>query len=379
MRRKGGDGLTNIGSDSFLDIIANIVGILIILIVIAGMRVAQQPVLLSTMMSDDEATEADIPVAESAGPVDRSADVALVLTVPDQPEIQEPVEPDPIVIEPTDDLLSKARELEALLARQQALQAELDQRLGSLTQGQSAVDARVDDAEQELNRVTSSLRAAIDDEQQLRGALRQNEGEFERLHQKLVDVQMKEDSNVKSIEHRLNPVGRTVNQSEVHFRVSGDRVGYVPVEELLVRLKSQIERQKGWLTKFPRHEGYVGPVEGFSMKYVVQRQSLNFSDRMRYGSGMMRIAVSEWVLEPEPDAVVETVDQALRNNSRFYRKLQTIDRPAVVTFWVYPDSFESYRKLRDLVHAQGMHVAGRPLPEGVPIAGGPQGSKSSAQ
>jgi len=115
------------------------------------------------------------------------------------------------------------------------------------------------------------------------------------------------------------------------------------------------------------------------MKYVVQRQAMSFSDRMRYGSGLMRIGVSEWVLQPEPDAETESAADAVLHSSRFYRKLQTIDRPAVVTFWVYPDSFESYRKLRDVVHSQGMQVAGRPLPDGVPIAGGPSGSRSSAQ
>ncbi len=41
-RSRSGD--LDFGSDSFLDIIANIVGILIILIVIAGLRVARTPV-----------------------------------------------------------------------------------------------------------------------------------------------------------------------------------------------------------------------------------------------------------------------------------------------------------------------------------------------
>ncbi|MCA8999728.1 MAG: hypothetical protein KDA80_22215, partial [Planctomycetaceae bacterium] len=40
------------GSDSFLDIVANIVGILIILIVVAGVRVAQAPVLSSVVMPE---------------------------------------------------------------------------------------------------------------------------------------------------------------------------------------------------------------------------------------------------------------------------------------------------------------------------------------
>ena len=43
MSRRRPKGELQFGSDSFLDVVANIVGILIILIVIAGLRVSQTP------------------------------------------------------------------------------------------------------------------------------------------------------------------------------------------------------------------------------------------------------------------------------------------------------------------------------------------------
>ena len=43
MSRRTRNDEIELGSDSFLDIIANIVGILIILIVIAGVKVSRQP------------------------------------------------------------------------------------------------------------------------------------------------------------------------------------------------------------------------------------------------------------------------------------------------------------------------------------------------
>ena len=45
MSRRRPKGELQFGSDSFLDVVANIVGILIILIVIAGLRVSQTPVV----------------------------------------------------------------------------------------------------------------------------------------------------------------------------------------------------------------------------------------------------------------------------------------------------------------------------------------------
>jgi hypothetical protein len=38
-----------------------------------------------------------------------------------------------------------------------------------------------------------------------------------------------------------------------------------------------------------------------------------------------------------------------------------------------------YRTLREQLYQRGYSVAGRPLPEGQPIAGSPFGSKSAAQ
>ena len=46
MSRRRPKGELQFGSDSFLDVVANIVGILIILIVIAGLRVSQTPVMI---------------------------------------------------------------------------------------------------------------------------------------------------------------------------------------------------------------------------------------------------------------------------------------------------------------------------------------------
>jgi hypothetical protein len=47
--------------------------------------------------------------------------------------------------------------------------------------------------------------------------------------------------------------------------------------------------------------------------------------------------------------------------------------------WVYPDSFELYRQLKEELHNMGYATAGRPLPEGVLIGGSSQGTRSSAQ
>ena len=184
---------------------------------------------------------------------------------------------------------------------------------------------------------------------------------------------------VKAIRHKVTPIGRQVEGREMHFRISEGKVAYVPLEELLDRLKPEITRHKERLIKTHRHEGEVGPIDGFTMQYVVERQHLGVLEEMRAGQGMVRIQVTEWQILPEDNLPAETVEQALTRNSRFHRALRIADPGVNLTFWVYPDSYGVYRQLQEFAHESGFSVAARPLPPGVPIAGSPRGTKSTGQ
>ena len=66
--------------------------------------------------------------------------------------------------------------------------------------------------------------------------------------------------------------------------------------------------------------------------------------------------------------------------STFRRVVEALEvQQTAVTFWIYPDSFAMYRKLRDYLHDRDFVVAGRPLDEGNPIAGSRSGSVSRGQ
>jgi hypothetical protein len=131
--------------------------------------------------------------------------------------------------------------------------------------------------------------------------------------------------------------------------------------------------------KQPSQQGTVGPIQGYTMNYLVRRESLGVIDEVRYGSGMVKITVANWRIEPEAELVTESATEALRPGSRFYESLANADEKTALTFWVYPDSYPIYRKLQKFAHEQGFLVAGRPLPEGIAISGSPNGSKSAGQ
>ncbi len=365
MSRRSSNSELAFGSDSFLDIVANIVGILIILIVVAGVRVSQSPIAIL-------------------------ADTAVASTEPGEPASV----PEPEIFAP--DVPSSRNQAaatnqvrrEELVARARALETQIAAIDADLTN--SAADLKLAaDLESDLQRRMSTASQDLIDAQQIAAgeksraaqlslSLDQTKTELQRVQTQLAKVESTREP-VEKLEHKLTPVSSKVKGKEIHFRLAQNRVSVVPIEELSQRLKQQIQRQKDWLTKFRRHQGSVGPVGGFTMNYVIERQQLSVMDELQHGRGIVRIAVSQWQIEPESDLEADTITAALRPNSAFARTLLAAENGATLTFWVYPDSFKLYRRLQKVAQHEGFTVAARPLPFSVPIAGSPSGSRSAGQ
>lgn len=356
------------GSDSFLDVLANIVGILIILIVIVGARLSRAPILSREQVQSrqaaaqaaSEAPAAPVEVAEEAEP----AEVAPAELEPDQP-------PQEI-----------SREL-------QALEAELAAITGQSADDEAALQATLSEEEQARQRLAEesgslSIHADVLAQTKLRLAKLQRAlgkkkealtgvlAEFEQVkHEKPKVVQLK---------HHLTPISQSIVGEELHFRVSNNRVSVIPLKQLVERVKGQMERQSSIMARHRQHEGSVGPVDGYSLNYVIQRQMASALEEMRHhGEVRVRLIVAGWQVVPERDLEAETAEAALRAGSKFQIALMTAPPRSSLTFWVYPDSFALFRKLQSAAHAEGFIVSARPLPPGVPIAGSPHGTHSAGQ
>ena len=92
-----------------------------------------------------------------------------------------------------------------------------------------------------------------------------------------------------------------------------------------------------------------------------------------------RFLLREWVVRPMQENLGETPAEAIRPGSKFLRVMANITPETAVTLWCYPDSFEAFRSVREELHRRGLPTAGRPLPEGAPIGGSADGSKSVVQ
>lgn len=368
-RKKQDEGA--FGSDSFLDIVANVVGILIVLMVIAGLRVSREPTVkpeFARTATQRQPVAVVEPEPEPEPPEDAEPAPPAVVVVEEPPE---PAEPPP-------ELVARARELQARIVDLTSDIELSNRRQADLQRRRTDLAAQV-----------TSLEASLQGDEQARTAAERQSGDAQaslrELQNHLAGLQGElrtaaaESPATQVLKHRVTPVSRQVDGKEVHFRLAGGRVSVVPLDALANELKFRIERNRDSLMRLQRYDGAIGPVEGYKMHYVIERIPMSVLEELQFGRGYVRMGLSFYELEPLPDVVTESAEEALSRSSRFRRELDRAGPGTTVTFWVYPDSFALHRKLLEYVHGAGLDVAARPLPMGVPIAGSPHGSKSMAQ
>ena len=178
------------------------------------------------------------------------------------------------------------------------------------------------------------------------------------------------------------PISQPVQAEELLFECQNGRVTFVDVGTMLRDVRSTIHDKGEELRSRWHVEGNVGPVGAFRLHYVLERER----DMLGFGESPdakanFRYGLTGWVVEPVNSLRGEAADAALSASSEFRRIVDAIDpQLTVVTFFVYPDSFATFRQLRDYLYDRDVVVAGRPLPMGAPItASSKNGTRSRGQ
>jgi hypothetical protein len=366
MSRRHSDEI-EFGSDSFLDIVANIVGILIILIVVAAIKAGTAPISAARVAEY---------LRTHVKPAPAKAEQAAVPKPAPEPA-KVPPRPEPLVIPPSPALIERANALKAEIA-------SLD------SQSQSAATAieTASREEQADSQAISQLRQALGSESAELGRDKTQLADTESrlalrktgLLQMEVDIQKAQAVKppVATLKHKLTPLGREISGKELHFRLLNNRVAFLPIEELIQRLRPQILQHRDRLIRNGIQRGEIGPVVGFHMEYVLEARRLSAMEELRQGMSVA-ITLSSWKLVAEPDLETESGYEAVKDHGDFLRRLRDADAETTITFWVYPDSYALYRELQEFAHRENFTVAARPLPFGIPITGAPEGSRSTGQ
>lgn len=324
-----------VGDDCFMDTIANLIGILIILVMIVGAR---------------SYTSAKQVVANE---IDQRREA-----------LQQPRELSRRIESDIDDQVEQMQRYEIELANRSMERMML---IDSVTIAKQDLEKRLEELNDE-NRVDAVSSLELTELQKQLADLLKQEGEL-----------LQQQQPAAILQHLPTPMAKTVFGHEIHLMLTKGLVTVIPWNELVETLKREARGAVQRNTQKSQITNTLGPISGFSMKYSLKSQSGMMSDGSTMRMGRL-VELDKFVLVPTTDILQETLDEALATSGRLRAELAShSDKNVTVTVWVYPDSFQVFRELKERLFPEGYLCAARPLPFGVPIGASPNGASSTAQ
>ena len=426
------------GSDSFMDILANIVGILIILIVVVGVRVKNAPAraaaLLQESINHDRLVaweiERDRIEAENARRrrlregqlAERAEELARRDNLLSQMRHQQAQADERLAERESEiqrrrrllaqyeqaaaDLRREVDRLQGLLAAETARTAKQKARRGQRESLNSTIAEREEQLrrlQQELSQQQSATRELAALEESVRQRVTHLHRQIETLHSKTPPTKQRVHHASPLVQKQqavlqqrnmpqpgtsqwgrsATPLAETVHRDEALFRCLNNRIADTRYEKLIEKARRHVAlalRQRGMAPAVDRRGmASVGPATQLVIQKIVGPEH-GFRLAFECTASAYRQRLEEWQLVGESDDLGETLQEALEPSSSFRSSL--VGRPPdnyVMTIFVYPDSFGLATAVQSYLHELGYTVALRPLPADHPIAGSPWGSASRGQ
>jgi len=326
------------GQDAFLDIVANLVGILIILVVLVGAHArssasspakpefaSTEKLIAANLAADEAASRMDVLIKDNEQVevlIDQENAVARQLTEIRHQRLV-------AMEELKKQLVDKQSELDA---QDQALLSKQSEKIG---------------LQRQLKQLTDTTAAV--------SSLKTNT------------------SDAKTIDHYPNPIASTVFSQEVHFRLTGGKLVYVPLDELVSKMKQDWQLIAENRTEFNSSRDTIGPIGNFRLQYELETSATAGSRR--------QIRFKRFALFPVVETAGEPTAVALSNPASQWNAVLKNLNPAqtTVSIWVYPDSFKDHALIKKWLYENKFKMASWPLEFGRLISGGPDGLKTSAQ
>lgn len=264
-------------------------------------------------------------------------------------------------------LLQRLRDLEA--AEQKKVDRELQ--LSTLVSRRNELDAERKALESKAGERGSQVRLASLSVEQVRQRSRKLLEEIKKIEAA--------PSNKKQLKYHA-PLSKAVHSDEMFFECKAGRVTYIDLPAFMQEVKLSLDEAAQELKSTYRVERSTPPVGPFRLRYAIERERSPLDVGATPPERSFHYGLSEWVVEPLSPNRGETLELALRPKSDFRQLTDHLDsKLTIVTFWVYPDSFELFRELRDHLYERGLDIAGRPLPPEAPIAASKHGTASRGQ
>jgi len=337
--------------DSFLDLVANVIGIIIRLILVAWVGARAYQAALEKAAQKEPAQTAAEGKPLPADPLQRELDKA-------RQELEQA----------RAEMLEKLKALDSVEEEKNKVRRELVQ---------------VSLAKAGLERDRLALEEAARNKTPIKADFTMSE-----LRQRSQEIikQIQAVEKLPTLNKTLRyhtPVSKPVHTDELMFECRRGRVTYIDLPAFMAEIQRNLQDMGQQLRSQWQVSAVAGPVGAFRLHYMVERQRdlLNsvIGGSFPTGSGYS-YGVSEWVVEPVKEIRGEPLPNALAPGSEFRRIIEAgVPQQTVVTFWVYADSFAIFRELLDFLYERGLEVAGRPMPDDAAIAANRHGTKSRGQ
>lgn len=343
MRRANDDLNDGPGQDSFLDVVTNIVGIMILLIMVMGVRASRHALMPSAPSAAGDTAADPKLLEEQLAEVYRTAqstqhDVARVITN---------------AVAVRGETLVRQQQRHALATFLAAVDQELDERRQQLsTQQQRTLDLRCQLAD---------ARKELDD-----------------LSTEQIGL-MSQTDDVEVIENQPTPLAQPANGQEIFLQLSAGHVAVLPVAKLFEAFVREARSNMWRLKTEDGIKGAVGPIDEFRMLYVVRKKIIRVAHRGGFETETTTPDFECHVVATT-SPLGEPVDQAVLPDSELRRYLK--DHPTtttVVRIGIYPDSANEYRQLRRELSAAGYVIDETLLEAGQPFGFSPHGRRAYVQ
>jgi hypothetical protein len=346
-RRSHASNIEAPGQDSFLDVVANLVGIFLILIIIVGSQ-AKSAVIAARTLSGAKTQ------AEPAAQPDAELREKLKKAENDSREV--------------------LREMDALGQKLRDNQFELVYRRKELEHSTIQLKLTEEQLKTEQAKLTNSEKDSV--EAQVR--LKELQDKRDEL-QADIDRLSTSKANVEVVENIPSPKAKKANVEEIQFRLKAGRILYVPLDDIVKDVMKDLERAAHEVDQRQEIVRHAGPIRGFRVRYRVYLEGKDVV-AVNGTRGVMMRREADLQVEPVDEQGGELAEEALSPQSEMSRRLlEHSAKSATITLWVYPDSFPEFRKLRDALYKQGYLVAARPLPMDAPIGASTKGERSIGQ
>lgn len=336
------------GQDAFLDVLTNMVGIIILLVVVIGLRTTR-----ATVRAAVEQVPAVVDQEEVA--INKQLQSARQGAMVNESEIKGLVQR---VVEIRDETALR------------------DKERNYLTKFVAAVEQELSDRKKELS---AEEQKSFD----LRRRLAESQATLENLSREQIALISQPTEEVEAIKNQPTPIARRSNGREVILQLKDGYIAEIP-RELIAETIRDVTDNIWRLRDRGEFIGTVGPINGFRLRYLVGMVAMSGPGRVdphvpgsAQMSEMARPELIWYEIIPETSPLGEPVDKAIEPNSEFRQVLR--EHPAdtaAVVIAVYPDSISELHKLKRELYAAGYATAEVPCIAGRPIKGSPHAPRS---